>query len=152
VEHDIQIREIPAQLALTVHTRVSLSTIPQGMGEAFGALIAHAQASGARAAGPPFCLYPEAPGEDFGIVVCMPVAPGATPGEGIVLEEVPGGTAATTLHAGPYSAMEETYLALDAWIAAAGKHTAGPPREVYLSDPTMVPESELLTEIQWPVA
>jgi effector-binding domain-containing protein len=152
VEHDIQVKEIPAQLALTVHARVSLATIPQSMGEAFGAIMAHAQAGGGQFAGPPFCLYPEPPGDDFGIVVCLPVAPGATAGEGVQLEEVPGGLVATTLHTGPYSAMEETYGAMEAWMAANGKRPAGPPREVYLNDAMTVPEGELLTEIDWPIA
>jgi len=152
VEHDVKTKEIPAQLALTVHARVSLATIPQGMGEAYDAIMAHAQAGGGQFAGPPFCLYPEPPGDDFGIVVCVPVAPGAKAGEGVELEEIPGGTVATTLHKGPYSAMEETYRAMEAWMAASGRRPAGPPREVYLNDPMSVPESELLTEIDWPVA
>ena len=91
MEHDIQTKEIPAQLALTVHARVSLATIPEGMGKAFDALMAHAQAGGGQFAGPPFCLFPEPPGDDFGIVVCVPVAPGARAGEGVELEEIPGG-------------------------------------------------------------
>ena len=152
MEHDIQRREIPAQLALTVHARVSLATIPQSMGEAYGAIMAHAQAVGGQFAGPPFCLYPEPPGDDFGIVVCVPVTPGATAGGGVGLEEIPGGTVAATVHKGPYSALEETYRAMEAWMAANGLHPAGPPREVYLNDPMSAPESELLTEIDWPIA
>jgi len=152
VEQDIQVKEIPAQLALTVHARVSLATVAQGMGEAFDAIMTHAQASGARFAGPPFCLYPEPPGDDFGIVLCMPVAPGATAGGGVALEEIPGGTVAAALHKGPYSAMEETYRAMEVWMTAAGRRPAGAPREVYLNDPMTVAESELLTEIDWPMA
>ena len=152
MEHDIQTKEIPAQLALTVHARVSLATIPEGMGKAFDALMAHAQAGGGQFAGPPFCLFPEPPGDDFGIVVCVPVAPGAKAGEGVELEEIPEGTVASTLHTGPYSATEDTYRAMEAWMTASGKRPVGPPREVYLSDPVSVPESELLTEIDWPVA
>jgi len=82
----------------------------------------------------------------------MPVAPGATAGEGVELEEVPGGSMATIVHEGPYAAMEETYRAMEVWIAANGKRPDGPPREVYLNDAMTVPESELLTEIDWPVA
>ncbi|MFA4966292.1 MAG: GyrI-like domain-containing protein [Thermoleophilia bacterium] len=152
MEHRIETKEIPAQLALTVRKRVSLATIAQGMGEAFGAILAHAQAGGGQFAGPPFCLYPDPPGGEFGLLLCMPVAPGATAGEGIALEEVPGGLVAATLHKGPYSALRESYGALEAWMAVNGKHPAGPPREVYLNDPMSVPENELLTEIDWPIA
>jgi effector-binding domain-containing protein len=151
MEHDIRIKEVPAQLALTVHARVSPATIPQGMGEAFGAIMAHVQAGGGTYAGPPFCLYPEHPGDDFEIVVCMPVAPGARAGEAVALEEIAGGTMATTVHKGPYSTMEGTYRALQEWMAASGRRSAGPPREIYLNDPGSAGESELLTEIDWPV-
>jgi len=152
MECDIQSKEIPAQLALTVHARVSLATIPQRMSEAYDAIMAQARAVGGQFAGPPFCLYPEPPGDDFGIAVCVPVLPGATAGGGVGLEEIPGGTVASTVHKGPYSAMDGTYRALEAWMAANGKQPGGPPREVYLSDPMVVPESELLTEIDWPIA
>lgn len=151
-DHAIETREIPAQLALTVHARVSLRTIAQGMGAAFEAIMKQAEACGAQYAGPPFCLYPDMPGDDFHIVLCMPVAPGAEAGGGVGLEEIPGGLAATTLHKGPYSSMEETYAALQAWMAANSMRPAGPPREVYLNGPATAPESELLTEIDWPVA
>jgi effector-binding domain-containing protein len=32
-----------------------------------------------------------------------------------------------------------------------GRETAGPMRDVYLTDPEQVPPEEYLTEIQWPV-
>jgi effector-binding domain-containing protein len=152
VAQDFVIKEIPDQLALTVRKRVSMATIGQAMGEAFGTIMAHAEASGAHYAGPPFCYYPDEIGEQFDVVVCLPVLPGATAGPGVDLETVPGGTAASTVHVGPYSAMEPTYAALQEWVAANGKRPAGPPREVYLNDPATVPASELLTEIIWPVA
>jgi effector-binding domain-containing protein len=152
VADDIVIKEIPDQLALTVTKRVTMATIGAAMGEAFGALLGHAGASGAQFSGPPFCYYPDEMAEEFDVVVCLPVAPGATAGAGVDLETVPGGTAASTVHVGPYSGMEPTYAALQAWMAANGRRPAGPPREIYLNDPATVPAGELLTEIDWPVA
>jgi effector-binding domain-containing protein len=151
VEHEIVIKEVPDQTALTVTKHVSMATVAQGMGEAFGAIMAQTQAGGAQIAGPPFCYYPGEMGEEFDVVVCMPVAPGAEAGAGVALETVPGGTFASTVHRGPYSTMGETYGALQAWMEANGRQPAGPPREVYLTDPATVPQSELLTEIGWPV-
>jgi effector-binding domain-containing protein len=152
VTGEVVIKEIPDQQALTVTRHVSMAQVAEGMGEAFGALMGHAQASGAQFTGPPFCYYPGEVGEEFDIVVCMPVAPGAQAGAGVALETVPGGTCASAMHQGSYSSMEQTYNALQAWMAANGKRPAGPPREVYLNDPSQVAESELLTEIDWPVA
>ena len=151
MEYEVTSKELPAQLALTVRKRVSMATIGQAMREAFGAIMAHVEAGGAQYAGPPFCLYPGEIGDEFDAVVCMPVAPGATAGPGVDLEEVPGGTVASTMHKGPYSTVGEAYGALQAWMAANGKQPGAPAREVYLNEPGAVPESELLTEIDWPV-
>ena len=149
---EIVVRELPDQLALTVARRVSLATVAEGMHAAFGAIMAQAGACGAQFAGPPFCLYPGEMGDEFDMVVCVPVAPGATAGGDVALETVPGGRAASTVHKGPYTALGETYAALQAWMAANGHTPSAPVREVYLSDPQTVPAAELLTEIDWALA
>jgi effector-binding domain-containing protein len=152
VSYDIATKELPDQLSLTVRTTVSQETMAQGMTDAFQAIMAHADGGGGSYAGPPFCLYPEMPEGEFEIVVAMPVNPGATPTEGVALEEVPGGSVVTTMHRGSYSAIGEAYEALGAWMAMNGKGPAGPPREVYLNDPSSVAESELLTEVDGPIS
>ena len=150
--YEVELKDVPAQLALTVRKHVTMATIAQAMGEAFGAIMAHVEAGGAQHAGPPFALYPGEMADEFDVVICMPVAPRATAGPGVDLEEVPGGAVACTMHKGPYSAVGEAYGALQAWMAASGKRPAGPPREVYLNEPGSVPEGELLTEVDWPMA
>jgi AraC family transcriptional regulator len=152
MSYEVTVKELPAQLALTVHTRATMATIAAAMGEAFGAIMAHVEAGGAQYAGPPFALYPGEMTDEFDIVVCMPVAPGASAGPGVDLEEVPGGTVACAMHKGPYSGVGEAYGALQAWMAANGKRPGGPPREVYLNEPGAVPDAELLTEVDWPIA
>lgn len=37
------------------------------------------------------------------------------------------------------------------WIQEHGHEAAGPPREVYLNDPTEVGEAEQLTRVDWPI-
>ena len=150
--YEVKLKDVPAQLALTVRKRVTMATIALAMGEAFGAIMAHVEAGEAQYAGPPFALYPGEIADEFDVVICMPVAPGATAGPGVDLEEVPGGTVACTMHKGPYSGVGEAYGALQAWMAANGKRPGGPPREVYLNEPGAVPDAELLTEVDWPIA
>ena len=151
-DYDISEKELAPQLALTYRTTSSMATIADSMGAAFGTLMQHAGQTGAQWAGPPFVLYLSVNEDEVEMVVCMPVVPGAQGGDQVALEEIPGGRAATTMHVGPYSEIQHAYTALQQWIADADCHPAGPPREVYLNDPSQVAESELLTEIDWPIA
>jgi effector-binding domain-containing protein len=152
VGQDIEVKEVPAHLALVVHASVTLASIKEGMGAAFGALMAHARATGAQFVGPPFVMYPEMPGGEFPIVVCMPVAPGAVAGGEVAVEELPAVEAATLLYQGPYDGMEPSWRRLMEWVDAAGRRPGGPLREIYLSDPGEVSEADLLTELVVPLA
>ncbi|HSL94499.1 MAG TPA: GyrI-like domain-containing protein [Thermoleophilia bacterium] len=148
----IEVKQVPAQLALVVHTQVSLQTIKEGMGAAFDTLMRHARATGTQFVGPPFVLYPEMPSGEFQIAVCMPAAPGAVAGDDVVLEELPAVEAATLLYQGPYDGMEPSWRRLMEWVGASGRRPAGPLREIYLSDPDEVEAQHLLTELVVPLA
>ena len=152
MEEDVQVKQLSAQLALVVRKRVKMSEVAAGMGEAFGELMRHAQATGAPFMGPPFTLYPEMPSEEFTFLVCMPVARGAVAGDDVELEELPAVEAATLLYKGPYSGMEPSWRRLMEWVGASGRQPEGPMREVYLNDPDQVGEDELLTELVMPLA
>ena len=148
---DVQIKQLPAQLALVVTKRVKMGEVAQGMGEAFGTLMRHAGATGAQFAGPPFCLYPEMPADEFTFLVCMPVAPGAVAGDEVALEELPAAEAATLLYKGPYDGMEPSWQSLMAWVGRSGRRPGGPMREVYLNDPDSCAPEDLLTELVVPL-
>jgi effector-binding domain-containing protein len=149
---DVVVKQLPAQLALTVRKRVTMGEVAQGMGEAFGMLMRHAGATGAEFVGPPFSMYPEMPAEEFTFFVCMPVAPGAVAGEGVGLEELPAVEAATMLYKGPYDGMEPAWGQLMEWVGRSGRQPGGPMREIYLSDPDTVAPQDLLTELVAPLA
>lgn len=148
--YEIQIKELPPQFALTFHTRSSMGTISEKLGEAFTAIMTAAEQTGARFAGPPFALYPSEVTAEFEVVVCLPVMTGVTGLGHVTAEEVPGGIVVSTVHRGPYSRLGDAYGALQSWMVANGKKPATPCREVYLNEPGHVPDDELLTEIDWP--
>ena len=152
MDYQISEKELPAQLALTHRAPVTMATIGDGIGGAFGVLMEHGATSGAQWAGAPFVLYPEACDGEFEVSVCMPVVPGAQGGDRVTVEEVPGGLVASTVHVGPYSEIGGAYTALQKWMTDNGRRPAGMVREVYLNDPGTVPPEGLLTEIDWPVA
>jgi effector-binding domain-containing protein len=152
VSDDIQITHIPAQLALVVTKHVPMTEIGAGMGEAFHALMRHAEATGAQFVGPPTTLYPEIPRDEVTFLVCMPVAPGAVGGEGVDLRELPAVEAATLLYTGPYEGMGPSWERLMAWLGTSGRRAGGPMREVYLNDPDSVAPEDLLTQLVVPLA
>jgi effector-binding domain-containing protein len=152
VAADIQVKRLPAVLALVASSSADAGTVKERMGEAFGVLMQHVGTTGARIIGPPFTQYQEPVGAQFAFAVCMPVAPGAVPGDGVGVEELPAVEAASFLYTGPYDAMEASWRGLLAWVAENGRQLGGPLREVYLNDPTQVAESDLLTEMLVPLA
>ncbi len=71
---------------------------------------------------------------DFGVEVTRSFE---TAGE-VYATETPGGEAAIAVHRGPYDRMNEAYNAIDRWLAANGRESAGHSWEVY-GDPTPDP-------------
>ena len=71
--------------------------------------------------------------------------------EDIQIKEIPEHEAVSTIFKGPYGEAASVYTALIEHAQNEGYQIAGPPLESYLNSPDEVPESELLTEIQFPV-
>src|SRR5581483_3128408 len=60
-----------------------------------------------------------------------------TAGE-VYATETPAGEAAVAVHRGPYERMHETYTAIEQWLAANQRESAGQSWEIY-GDPTPDP-------------
>ena len=61
------------------------------------------------------------------------------------------GRAITATHKGPYKDIEATYIALMGYMAENKLESTGVYYDYYLNDPANVPESELLTQVVFPV-
>jgi effector-binding domain-containing protein len=151
-QKEVHVRTLPAQHVLTTRRQVALASIAAGMDSAFGALWRHLADTGVQPSGPPFVLYLGPPEGEFPIDVCIPVAPGAAPGEGIEARELPGGEAATLVHRGPYDGLSDAWQVLTRWVQASGRPPSGPPREVYVTDPRSSAPEDLLTELVIPLS
>ena len=88
--------------------------------------------------------------EPFDVEVCAPVAGPVEAPAGWALQERPAGRFATLMHVGPYDTIGGAYDELTGWIGAHGLVVAGPPREVYLSEPS-TPPAQTRTIIEFPV-
>jgi len=154
MRHEIKLQYREPVLVLAKRLEVTLPTIGPALGAAFGDVYASHAAREANPDGPPFVIYHGVPEGDapFEVEVCAPVRRAATePPVGWRSAELPGGMFATLLHIGPYDSIGAGYTEMWSWIETQDLAVAGPPREVYLSDPSTPPE-QIRTVIEFPVA
>jgi effector-binding domain-containing protein len=158
--HEVKVGRRGVALVVAKRVPVTLAEIGRVIGTSFGEVYGHLGGHGDVPAGPPFIIYHGTPasGEPFEIEICAPVAAAVDPPSGWQLRELPAGTFATLLHVGPYDTIGAAYAEILAWPGANGYAVAGPPREVYLSEPETPPDQirtivELpVTEVSAPVA
>jgi effector-binding domain-containing protein len=152
--YEVQVKEVPAQHVALVRRHTSFATIGSDISGGFAELGAATGRAGARIAGPSFVVMVEEIDEEEGgdIEVGFPLA-GAFAGSGDVRgAELPATTVAWTLHRGPYEEVGPAYHTVTGWIQEHGHDLAGPPREIYLSDPGQTPDpADYVTEIQFPI-
>ncbi|BDZ67653.1 AraC family transcriptional regulator [Methanobacterium ferruginis] len=77
---------------------------------------------------------------------------GDTEPEGkIGIKEIPEHTVLAAIHKGPYTEVGPVIHGVVDYAVKNGYDIVGPVTEVYLNSPMEVPESELLTDVQFPV-
>lgn len=146
----IEDRQVPAQPCVYIAAKRPVSELPAFFGEAFGKLYGYACSK--TQPGAAFARYHNWDKEiiDFeaGVVTKDMLEPQAEIQTGIY----GGHRALYALHVGPYANVGPVYEAIQEEMKRLGVHPAGPPYEVYLNSPDEVPESELKTEVYWPIA
>jgi effector-binding domain-containing protein len=144
----VQIVE-PRKLA-AVRREVALGTVGAAWGPALGKVWDFLRSHpGLRSDGHNVFLYrqPSQPGEplqcDFGVEVTRSFE---RTGE-VYATETPAGEAAIAVHRGPYNRMNEAYEAIDEWMVANGRESAGVSWEIY-GDPTPDPSKTETTVVR----
>jgi len=159
-------KDLSPQPVLVVRRRVKRSDIAAAIGEALPHIFLYAQERGIALAGHPFTRYIEmGPGlitMEPGMRIAAPkdgalsIDPAWTKSSGeaeVVVDTLPAGPAAVTMHAGPYDKLPEAYAALEEWMEAQGLTAAGAPWEAYITDPAEFPDpKDWKTEVIWPLS
>lgn len=85
------------------------------------------------------------------VEVAIPILKRGKETDEISCYELPAAKMVKTVHKGPYREEGATYEKLFAWLEKNNKTIVGPMREIYLNDPHVVSEEELLIEIYTPI-
>jgi AraC family transcriptional regulator len=157
--------QLSPQPVLVARRRVKRSEIAATIGNVLPHVFQHAQQYGIALSGLPFTRYLEV---GPGLITMEPgMRIAANPGqsaapidpsteaagkEDVRVDILPGGLAATTLHAGPYEQLPDAYAAIQEWMEEEGMTSAAPPWESYVNDPSEYPDpKDWKTEVFWPV-
>jgi AraC family transcriptional regulator len=157
--------QLAPQPVIVGRRRVKRSDISAAIGQTLPHIFQFAQQRGIALSGHPFTRYVEV---GPGLITMEPgmriagsgqdalqIDPSWTvaTGEGEVRSDtLPGGTAAVTVHMGPYDQLVDAYAAIEQWMQANGVEAAGPPWESYVTDPAEYPNpADWKTEVFWPI-
>lgn len=151
---DISPETLEPRLVAVIHVEAGMDEMSAIITSSYATILEALSASDQAPAGPPMVSYdgPMIPGQPMVFSPAIPVGDDAQPVGEVRIEEVPGGPALVGLHHGPYSELGAAHQAMMAEIVRAQLQVAGPPREIYLNDPTGVAEAELLTRLEYPTA
>jgi len=155
---EVTVKTNAAQTVASWRTKTTYDGIFNHIPEGFGLVMAYLGEQNIDPIGIPFTLYYQAPdGDSEGdIAMCVPVGHVPEDLEGadqsdIKFIELPGGPTASLTHKGSYANMGESYATVVSWIQEHGHTIVGPSREIYLNSPGDVAESDLATEIHFPI-
>jgi effector-binding domain-containing protein len=132
----IELTELSPQPTAIVCGHIPVTGIPEFLGGAYDEVMRVLAEQGRTPAGPPFARYREA-GDGFDVEAGFP-ADGAVAASGrVTAGALPGGPTAGAMHRGSYDTVDQTYRAVQDWLAANGYVVSGAPWECYLDEPTV---------------
>ena len=146
----------PADIAyLQTASAPAPAAISEAMGEAYFEILTFIDQQGLTEAGAPLSITRSFSGGELLFDAAIPVRgiSDDTPrtGHRVRIGRSYGGNVIRVRHVGSYRTLGDTHRKVAAYLAATGIERAGDAWEVYVSDPTKVPEAELLTYVYYPI-
>ena len=151
---NIEINHQKSQIAVAMKAaQVSMDAIAEAMNAGYAKLQAYIAEQNKQIAGAPYCCYTNA-NEDFSrfdMEFGIPVNEAVTESGEIFMSRTYEGKAVTGTHKGAYTALEATYTALMDYVKENSLELTGAYYDYYISNPADTPESELLTQVVFPI-
>jgi len=151
----IEARATEEMQAACIFHKGAVSAIGDDIERLLAEVIDWVMKGGLQIAGPPFAVYYSGPEDmargEMQFDVGIPFTGEAHEDGKIKIKTFPGQDVLSAIHKGPYNQIAPVYAALMEYAAQNDYEVVGPPMELYLTNPTEVAESELLTEVRFPV-
>lgn len=144
-----QIVETEKQPVLSVKTTTSVGNMSNLVGTVYGSIVNYILESGHEPLGPAFIGYFNMDMENLIVEIGFPVACEFEGKGDIELRYIPSGKKATGFHKGAYNEIGPLYENLTKWISQKGYEPTGVVYEYYYNSPQEIPESELLTKVEF---
>ena len=150
--YEVNTRDMPRQVLVTIRARVPHGGLSTFIGAALGRIYPELRHLGATPIGAPFLIYHEFRPDGIDVQACVPVDRSVSPFDPLTVLIEPAGRIAHTLHVGPYAQLRFAHEALTEWLAAHGYRETGPVRERYLDGPGEAADpATFRTQIEVPV-
>ncbi len=148
---EFEVIDTPFRLAITIKDHAKVTDIPTAMVHNFRDLMSYVQRRAIKISGPPFTYYHAWSFRGVEFESGLPVDREVQVGGRIRAFNLPATRAVTALHRGPYEELRETYTRMEAWMKRNGLVPTMSMWEEYLTDPITTAQSDLLTQILWPI-
>jgi effector-binding domain-containing protein len=144
-----QIVETEEQPVLSVQTTTSAVNMPNVVSKVYGSILNCISECGEEPLGPAFIAYYNMDMENLFVEIGFAIEK-EMPGKGdVTLRYIPAGKKAIAFHRGAYQEMSSLYEKLATWISQKGYEPTGVVYEYYYNSPQEIPESELLTKVEF---
>ncbi len=150
----VSITDIDATKSIVMTDTVYMHEMAEKMDLFFSKMTKYSNAKKLEQTGYPFCIYLDwNPEEGYMVTRCgFPINKEVKSTEEIEYYVIPPTKAVMSVYKGPYDQMEPTYDAIEEYIAEFGLEMNGAPIEMYVTDPSMEPDtSKWTTQIFFPI-
>ncbi|MFI5220780.1 MAG: GyrI-like domain-containing protein [Bacteroidia bacterium] len=149
---DVEIKRLEELPVLSIREKVKDNEIGKKIGQNYGAIGKYMNEKGIRITSSPLIILHSMDKEECEIEFAIPVDSNAKGAGKINFSLLPSINALVVKYYGAYDKTKPVYESAQKFIESKGKKSAGPPREVYRTDPVMEKDtSKWLTEIVFPV-
>lgn len=145
----LQIVETEEQPVLSVKTIASVSNMPNVVGRIYGQIVNYIVVKGEEPIGPAFIAYYNMDMENLIVEIGFPISKKIDGKDDVALNYIPAGKKATGFHKGSYGEIGPVYERLTKFISEKGYEPTGVVYEYYYNSPDEIPESELLTKVEF---